>query len=141
MPSMKKTTPNYPNILNEPIVLPSEAALQRLHGMAIKEYISAEHLKRFAALVKHYKIKSNGDVTAGLLELIQKMAADHIDGFQILDKPPRGKGRPSRWQGEDGAKLFVLVEERNRVFRFSRFTLSGMLPPCGSFGELWYALF
>ena len=70
----------------------------------------SELRQREVELFKHYGIERPADLDLQTRELICKMAIDlGIHGFTIsgsIQKP----GRPSRWEGTDGFKLWAQVE-------------------------------
>jgi hypothetical protein len=111
----KRPTVRYSGILAEPVlweyprpsILLGDPTPDEVDRMA--QANSRQLAERMAALFRHYGINPADDFAFGQLAL--KLAIDWVPGFQVVFKPPKGVGRPSKWKGGiKGVELFADVK-------------------------------
>lgn len=79
-----------------------QASQEHLH------YIRTGLLERLAELYKHFGIQPKQE--GADFQLLMKLAERHVPGFQIAKLNQRKRGRPAKWKGEAGVRLYVDVQ-------------------------------
>jgi hypothetical protein len=120
----KKTGKKYPGALNTPIKVakpPRYGAVAYLtpggkekHEALLAEYnqlnskfIALEQIRKLPDLFRHYGVDPTDDWAE--LQLIQRLAYDHVPGFKVEYKGERGRGKT--WDWITLAKLYYAVND------------------------------
>jgi hypothetical protein len=107
MPRKSKETKaqaEYTGILAEPMYVKPNLLPDVQERERVRAFESFAH--KFVALFEHFGIDRthSGSET----ELIIALAKKHVPGFQVVDDLPPAAGRPPKWAGWDGIKLYKL---------------------------------
>jgi hypothetical protein len=111
-------TPRFVGSLNDPIIRTDPLALALITYKQDEEEKRATHereadrlwnerVTKMMLLLGHYGIDFSSD--SPWMTLSFCLARDFVPGMTILDRPPRKKGRPSKWRGAAPSNSLSLV--------------------------------
>jgi hypothetical protein len=104
----RRIAPDYTGVLRQPIVWNRNCRTGLLGTPAESLDRVVDDLKqRVAALHRHYGTNATPD---GWRDLALALAHNHIDGFQILDRPKRGRGALPRTASDQFVDLRLCLD-------------------------------
>ena len=123
---MKIRKPKYTGVLARPMVLrnrfPWGSAPKEISDEALEKERRDQLSERFIALYRFYDIDPNAKNAQ--IELIWRLAEDNIRGFQVVETPQKGRGRPKTWANLSNSMSAKLMADVFEVQKRKKVTAS-----------------